>query len=282
MYSSEMYSAAAANAAAVISACARGCVEEAADRLVGSVKAPLHWASEFGRTALVEKLVERSVHVDEENDRGETSLHLAIRHNHMDTALMLIDCGSDVKARDSVYGRTLLHWSCLYGSKMMVTTLVGRGVDVNSTDKSGRTPLHMAGSALIARELLELGAFVNAVASDGETPLHSACASNNSSVARVLIDYGANLRAQDSWFRTPLEYAEMYSNQELADILRRSEASAATASARTFALSLATSGSAPPVNCTPLLPFSSPILVDSVDSTPESPLSDSVDSLFHS
>jgi ankyrin repeat protein len=85
------------------------------------------------------------------------------------------------------------------GEALLVKTLVGRGVDVNGTDKMGYSPLHMAGLRMgtvqVARFLVEAGADVNARSAKGYSVL--ARSIYNLEVVTYLIENGADVNAVD-------------------------------------------------------------------------------------
>jgi ankyrin repeat protein len=121
-----------------------------------------------------------------------------------------------------------LHTACAEGEGSDVTTLIGRGVAVNSTDRDGRTPLHWACSAgydFIVDLLIDNGADLNITDDDGGcTPLHRACNAGHSLVVMNLISKGADLNIADSGTCTPLHVAcnpteLMTTDEESHDIL---------------------------------------------------------------
>jgi len=62
------------------------------------------------------------------------------------------------------------------GAFELVREILESGFDVNTTDKHGRTALHIAaanGHFQVVEELLSFGANVNLAAEGGQTPLHT-------------------------------------------------------------------------------------------------------------
>jgi ankyrin repeat protein len=73
------------------------------------------WACEFGRTNVVEFLLDRGMPLDAKLEHhGETGLHWAAYGGHADTVALLLRRGAPVNARDGAYGGTPLGWA-LYG-----------------------------------------------------------------------------------------------------------------------------------------------------------------------
>ena len=81
-----------------------------------------------------------------------------------------------------------------------IELLIKKGVDVNSKDKSGKTPLYWAaeyGRTNVVKLLLKAGADVNATVSDGPlkgyTPLHEAAYLGHKDTVKVLIKAEADV-----------------------------------------------------------------------------------------
>lgn len=86
----------------------------------------------------------------------------------------------------------MLHLAVSTGDKEKVQHLLAKGVDVDSKDEKGRTPLHIVGGHKeIAEILLQYGADVNAVDNEGFTPLGRAISSDQITTAAFLISKGA-------------------------------------------------------------------------------------------
>jgi ankyrin repeat protein len=78
-------------------------------------------------------------------DNGRTPLHLAALANWPDVAEMLIAKGAKINFKN-VYGRTPLHNAAESGNKNVMEVLLakGKGLEVNSRDNNGFTPLGLA------------------------------------------------------------------------------------------------------------------------------------------
>ncbi len=69
------------------------------------------WACEFGRTRVVDFLLNHGMTADAILRRGETGLHWAALAGHADTAQVLLDRGAPVNAVDATHGGTPLGWA---------------------------------------------------------------------------------------------------------------------------------------------------------------------------
>ena len=138
------------------------------------------------------------------------------------TALLLIQRGAPVNARDSGYTPLMLT-----DRKEVAAALIDKGADINAAadadaeDGAGETPLMIAidtpysigekhedesdsqKDAMI-RLLLSRGANINAMTKYGVTPLSAALESQCDNVAVLLLAHGADLNARDQNGDTPL------------------------------------------------------------------------------
>jgi len=70
------------------------------------------WACEFGRTAVVEYLLDRGVPIDAKlRNHGNTALHWAAYGAHADTVRLLLDRGAPLDIRDQSFDGTPLDWA---------------------------------------------------------------------------------------------------------------------------------------------------------------------------
>jgi ankyrin repeat protein len=117
----------------------------------------------------------------------------------------------------------LLHRSAMRGETAAIEMLLKLGVDVNSVDSHGKTPLHDAclkGHLETARLLLDRGAKIGARDEDGATPLHDAALGGSTKAIDLLLQRKADIGARDSKGLTPLDYALKMDRSDAAQLLR--------------------------------------------------------------
>ena len=126
----------------------------------------LHHAARWGRSAIVNSLLELIAAERLELDRGDTSgwtpLMSAAAAGHTETVEILLGAGAAVDAT-SAQGRSALHWAAGKGRIAVLEVLLERGGDelVECVDKGGWTPLHLAllhGQLEASQLLVENGA----------------------------------------------------------------------------------------------------------------------------
>lgn len=92
----------------------------------------------------------------------------------------------------------------------LVRWLVAEGLDVNTLNSYGRTPLnfHAGNSVEVTKVLFELGGDISKADNYDNTPLHSAASGYRPENVKLLVDQGVDLDAKNRiWERTPLEEA---------------------------------------------------------------------------
>src|SRR5262247_2629030 len=73
------------------------------------------WACEFGRTSVVDFLLQKSLDVDAKlKHNGQTGLHWAAFGGHVDTVKLLLERGASIDVKDENFSKTPLGWA-LYG-----------------------------------------------------------------------------------------------------------------------------------------------------------------------
>lgn len=96
------------------------------------------------------------------------------------------------------------HEAARAGDTESLRALIESGVDANSKDPTGNTPLHWASNSETAELLILLGADIDARDEFGHTPLHDV---GNAGVVDTLVAYGADVNAADFDGDTPLHWA---------------------------------------------------------------------------
>jgi len=126
---------------------------------------------------------------------------------------------------------TPLHYAAFCGLSDVVKFLaVEHSEDVNSQNRTGKTPLHLnsqRGNVDVARLLIEHGADAAAQDTLGFIPLHQASERGHVDLARLLIGHGANAAAQSKYGWTPLHQASARSCADMARLLIEHGADAA-------------------------------------------------------
>ena len=124
-------------------------------------------------------------------------------------------------------GKTPLHIAVWENDYEKVEALVKSGADVNAKDDYDNTPLHRAAywnRSETAEVLLKNGAAVNAKDDYDNTPLHKAAYRKAREVAKVLLKNGAAVNAKDNEGKTPLHKAAKHNAREVAKVLLKNGA----------------------------------------------------------
>ncbi|XP_058056035.1 uncharacterized protein LOC131207440 [Anopheles bellator] len=78
----------------------------------------------------------------DENQHGETALHVALQSGKEICVKILLECGANVNATSHKYKLSSLHFAIMndgVSEKMIEQLIVGYGIDVNAVDERGRT-----------------------------------------------------------------------------------------------------------------------------------------------
>ena len=172
----------------------------------------LYVASSCGNTHAVRSLIDQGTDPNtkcEDNDGRRdvkwTPLQVATHKGHLDTVLLLLECGADLESRDHS-DQTALYIASSHGYSEVAHSLMDHGADLNAGgndrdehgEEVGWTPLHAAiyndhpDTALL---LVKRGANTETRSSQDQTPLYMASSRGFAEVVRLLIDYGADVDA---------------------------------------------------------------------------------------
>lgn len=158
----------------------------------------LHWAAINNRKDLVKYYLSAGAIIDAiGGDLNSTPLQWAVRQGHQSMIAVLLSNGADPTIRDGE-GSAAIHTAAQYGFWPICAYLVAKGVDIDSYDTNGLTPLMWAvirgaGPETI-RVLLALGA--DSDLKDRKThasSLHLAMDKGNEYAFRILLEKTKNL-----------------------------------------------------------------------------------------
>jgi ankyrin repeat protein/TPR repeat protein len=154
--------------------------------------------------AIVRRLVEAGADVNARSKWGDVPIAALYRAKE-DTALLLIEKGARTQGV-RVQGQPILYAYAGYGKLRVVQSLVALG---HSTDGSlDLEPLvhYVAdrGQVKVLEWLLGKGVDVNSKSKNGRTPLHAAATHARLDMISFLLDHGADPNAVDEQGRTPL------------------------------------------------------------------------------
>lgn len=105
---------------------------------------PLHVAASVGSTPLVEEIVQQGGFINCQESWGQTPLIIATSKSRYYTMGVLLRLGADPEIRDYHHGYTALHVACNSRDEANVLVLLDAGVNIQSTDGQGLTPMGLA------------------------------------------------------------------------------------------------------------------------------------------
>lgn len=195
---------------------------------------PLHLA--IHDADMVRLLLARGAEVDARTEYGATPLILAAWYSSDDNsaAELLLSHGADVNARSTKDGMTPFLRAVRSSKISLARQLLSMGADLQATDSTGLTALHLAasgGDVSMAEFLLTRGAEVNPQW-EGETPLHWASYDGRYEIVRCLLAHGADPNLTDGQGMTPLAWAAKvdHGNVRVLEALLDANADASIAS----------------------------------------------------
>ncbi|OBS24206.1 hypothetical protein FPOA_04753 [Fusarium poae] len=141
--------------------------------------------------------------------RTLSSLFYAVRNGHLNKVSHMLDEGIDINSLDAD-GRSPLSLAAEHGWSDIVHNLTGRNADSNIQDNYGESPLWWAsryGHAIIVEHLLDKGAHFDSPDTDGQSPLSVSSQNGHLKTAKILLEHGANPNSSTHYGKTPLLFA---------------------------------------------------------------------------
>ncbi|WP_317383479.1 ankyrin repeat domain-containing protein [Anaerobiospirillum succiniciproducens] len=132
-------------------------------------------------------------------------------------------CALDAYERGYSHDTALHHYAI---KEELARYLVSQGLDINTQNAYGRTPLytHSTVGAPLVAVLLELGSDVNLANNEGCTPLFTALANARIDTVKLLLEHGADIKHKNQAKQNALEYGlSLTSNASIPDMLQCSK-----------------------------------------------------------
>ena len=134
----------------------------------------------------------------------------------------------DMHAEDEINERNCLHEAAISGRSPVLNAALRSNVDLTRVDVYGRTPLHYAciyGRVILAKALLESGPrTIDNLDHDNFTPLIHAIVHHELPCAQQLLAYGARIDPESESDHVPLNLACQYGSVEIAKLLLEKQA----------------------------------------------------------
>ncbi|HQO22158.1 MAG TPA: ankyrin repeat domain-containing protein [Spirochaetota bacterium] len=182
----------------------------------------LHKAIMNNNNQRVIDLLQKGELKERRDENGLTPLQLAFNLKNIEAFKILLKNGADPYT-EYVDGESLLNKAARNMNPIYLSALVVNGIDCNSYDRNGKTPLICAVedySEESVKILLNSHALVNLSSKkDKKTPLHYAVLRNNKAVVLQLLSFNADVSLKDTNGMTPIDYAEKNGFKELLNLM---------------------------------------------------------------
>ena len=188
-------------------------------------------AAASGNISALEQALGADAAVDALDKDGKTALLVAIEHDQLEAAELLLKNGADpdtvleiefdVKFQKTT--ATALSYAAAYDKMDAARLLVQHGAELNKPGYLGLTPLAnaaMSGNNELGMWLIAEGADVNAVNEDAETALMAAVLGDNPAMVRFLLENGADAAMRNTEGYAALTWAQEYELDEMVNLLQ--------------------------------------------------------------
>jgi ankyrin repeat protein len=195
--------------------------ESLVDIKFGSNEAPLSFAVEYGREAVVKLLLQAGANLEAKDIFNQTPLSYAALSGHEEVLKLLLEAGANPESKDSL-DQTPLLCAAYNGHEAVVELLLEAGANLESKDGLDQTPLLCAaynGHEAVVKLLLEAGANLESKDGFDQTPLLCAAYNGDEAVVKLLLEAGANPEAKDCEDQTPLSCAAYNGDEAVVKLL---------------------------------------------------------------
>jgi ankyrin repeat protein len=184
---------------------------------------PLMTAAENNQVSILEYLISQKVYLDIKNESGDTALMRAVLRNNYKSAEILIKAGASLKIRDN-RGYTPFQRACEKGYLEIAKLLIKDKSEFK--DKILLNPkksaLHLAikkDNLELMKWLLENGLDINTKDEDGKTPLMDAVSNLKPSTVKFLLEKGASVNDTSNNGEDILSISRQTLNNEMISII---------------------------------------------------------------
>ncbi|GIO01671.1 ankyrin repeat domain-containing protein [Brevibacillus laterosporus] len=184
-------------------------------------------AANQGDKEAISKLLTDGADIDATDERGRTSVMIAVHTNQLELFTFLVEQGANINIWDNQLDNPLLYAGA-EGKLDFLKAAIAAGADTTITNRYGGTALIPAadrGHVEIVRELLmNSDVDVNHVNNLGWTALLEAIilgdgGKNHQEIVNLLIEHGVDVNLADRSGVTPLQHAKKQGYQEMVDVL---------------------------------------------------------------
>ena len=138
--------------------------------------------------------------INKVDSHKHTAFQIALWSGHAKCAELLLSHGADPRIATDQNGNSCLYACSQKGYTDILKLLLEQGMDVNSPNVSGWTPLHAAcfyGHLTCVQLLIDNGADLDALSETGLSPLAFACKNNHYGCVETLLKKGASIFLKD-------------------------------------------------------------------------------------
>ncbi|KAI1006516.1 Glycerophosphocholine phosphodiesterase [Podosphaera aphanis] len=190
-----------------------------ARRILSESSTALALATKLNFIDILKLLIDASANINQQDEAGETALHIAARFGHADCAEELLRQKANFELVDKKFSWTPLHVACVDGHLSIVELLIQAGADLKKPDASGWTAKEHAalrGHMEIARRILSalpnfeeetlttVSTFPNLLSVDASSSLN-----HNSTPVEPIKTFGHRFLTNDSMILVSLGSTDM-------------------------------------------------------------------------